>query len=83
MSLEDTSPGSQHSSILSLAQDSRKVSSLDLTVNLNHKPAAAGKGGASMSPLGSVTTSLAQMRVIVSTPFMLQIMVSHTYSSDL
>lgn len=69
LGLEDVSGSGHHSQVLSLSQDTHKVSSLDLTVNLEQE---AG----SMSPMGSVNTSIGQVRVFLLMPFILQLMVS-------
>ena len=68
LSLVDQSSGGNHSKVLSLAEDSHKVSSLDLTVFLD-------KEVGPLKPMGTITTNIAQLRLIVLTPIILQIMV--------
>ena len=69
LSLVDRRAEGLHSKVLSLAEHTDKVSSLDLTVSLD-------KNLAPLDPLGSVSANVAQLRLVVVTPFVFQIVVS-------
>ncbi len=69
LSLIDVSAEGMHSKVVSLAEQSNKVSSLDLSVSLD-------KDLSPMAPLGTISTNLAQIRLVVVTPFVMKTVVS-------
>ena len=68
LSLIDLGADVAHSKVVSLDENTNKMSSFDLTVsrdeNLNP-----------LSPLGSIKTNIAELQLVILTPFVLQIVV--------
>ena len=69
LSLVDLSAEGMHSKVVSLAEHSDKASSLDLSVSLD-------KNLGTMDPMGTISTNLAQIRLVVLTPFVMKTVVS-------
>lgn len=65
----DLKPGSIKTKIVSLAEDSSKVSTINLTVNLNHDET-------SQDPLGKIKANIAQIQLLVPVSFVLSTLVS-------
>ena len=74
LSVVDLAPGGCHSQVVSLAggEHSGKVSSLSLTVALDHDQQDP------LAPLGRLQASIAQTQLVVQIPFVLRVAVSHT-----
>ena len=60
--------------IVSLAENSSKVSTINLTVNLNHDET-------SKDPMGQIRANIAQIRLLVPVPFVLRTLVSCDFFS--
>lgn len=69
LSLIDVSTEGTHSKVISLAENTNRVSSVDLSVSLD-------KGQSPMTPMGTISAHVAQIQLIVLTPFVLKIVVS-------
>ena len=70
LSLIDLGRGVKHSKVVSLAEHSNKVSSLELTIFLD-------KSHGPLAPLGFIKTNIAQIQLVVLTPFVMQIVVRY------
>ena len=71
LSLVDLSAEGMHSKVVSLAEHNNKVSSLDLSVSLD-------KNLSPMAPMGTISTNLAQIRLVMVTPFVMKTVVRQT-----
>lgn len=56
--------------IVSLAEQTSKVSTINLTINLNHDETAK-------TPVGQVRANIAQVQLLIPIPFVLRTMVSN------
>lgn len=69
LSVVDLKPSKVQTKIVSLAENSCKVSTINLTVNLNHEET-------SKDPMGQISANIAQIRLLVPVPFVLRTLVS-------
>ena len=73
LSVVDMEQENVNAKIVSLAEQTSKVSTINLTINLNHDET-------SKTPVGKVQANIAQIRLLIPVPFVLRSLVSRDYA---